>query len=77
MKVAVKLTELYTRTVVLEAENYEEAEEKILKEYERGNLLFHGENSAVDLEMEDDSKNYVEIFGEEEFEKMEESEEFR
>lgn len=76
MKIAVKVTELLTRTVVVEAENYEEAEDKVADAYYNGNLVFHADNSAVDLECENDTKNYIEIFGKEEFKNMDVSEEF-
>lgn len=77
MKIAVKVTELLTRTVVLEANSYEEAENKVADAYyNKGTLWFHADNSAVDLELEDDTKNYIEIFGKEEFEVMEVSKEF-
>lgn len=32
--------------------------------------MFNADNSAVDLEIENDTANYIEIFGENEFQKM-------
>ena len=75
MKYAIKVTELLVRTVVVEAENYLEAEDKVANAYYKGNLQLNADNSAVDLELENDTENYVEIFGEEEFRLMEVSEE--
>ena len=76
MKYAVKLTELLTRTVVVEAEDYLEAEDKVADAYYKGDVQLYADNSAVDLELENDTDNYIEIFGKEEFERMEVSEEF-
>lgn len=70
-KYAVKVTELLTRTVVVEAEDYLNAEDKVAEAYYGGNLQLNGDNSSVDLELENDTENYIEIFGEEEFKAME------
>lgn len=75
MKYAIKVTELLVRTVVVEAEDYLEAEDKVANAYYKGNLQLNADNSAVDLELENDTENYIEIFGEEEFKFMEVSEE--
>lgn len=75
MKYAVKLTEYLVRTVVVEAEDYLEAEDKVADAYYKGNLQLHADNSAVDLELSNDTDNYIEIFGKEEFEAMEVSDE--
>ena len=71
MKYAVKVTEFLVRTVIVEAEDYLEAEDKVANAYYKGDLQLHADNSAVDLELENDTKNYIEIFGEEEFKLME------
>ena len=76
MKYAVKITESLVRTVVVEADSYTEAEDRVADAYYKGNLQLHADNSAVDLELENDNDNYIEIFGKEEFEAMEESEDF-
>ena len=75
MKYAIKVTELLVRTMVVEAEDYLEAEDKVANAYYKGNLQLNADNSAVDLELENDTENYIEIFGEEEFKSMEVSEE--
>lgn len=77
MKIAVKVRETLTRVVVVEAGSYIEAEDKVADAYYKGNLQLHADNSAVDLELENDTDNYIEIFGEEEFYSMEVSEELR
>ena len=76
MKIAVKVREILTRTVVVEAGSYLEAEDIVADAYYNGNLQLHADNSAVDLELENDTENYIEIFGEE-FETMEITEELR
>ena len=76
MKIAVKVRETLTRVVVVEAEDYIEAEDKVSDAYYKGNLQLHADNSAVDLELENDTDNYIEIFGEE-FDTMEVTEELR
>lgn len=75
MKYAIKVTEFLVRTVIVEAEDYLEAEDKVANAYYKGDLQLHADNSAVDLELENDTENYIEIFGEEEFKLMEVSEE--
>lgn len=75
MKIALKVTELLTRTLVVEADTYEEAEDRIVNSHTKGSLMFHADNSAVDLEIENDTDNYIEIFGKDSFEKMEPSRE--
>lgn len=76
MKIAVKVRETLTRVVIVEAEDYMEAEDKVADAYYKGNLQLHADNSAVDLELENDTDNYIEIFGEE-FDTMEVTEELR
>lgn len=70
MKIAVKVTELLTRTVILEADTYDEAEDKVADAFNKGALVLHEDNSAFELQCENDTENYIEIFGKEEFEKM-------
>lgn len=73
MKIAVKVTETLTSTVIVEADNYLEAEEKVKCAYDNCDLILNADNSAVDVEFENDTDNYIEIFGKEEFESMEET----
>ena len=60
-----------SRIVIVEADTIEEAKEKVSKAYYDGDILIHADNSAVDLEIKDDTNNYIDIFGKEEFESME------
>ena len=53
-----------------------EAEDIVADAYYNGNLQLRADNSAVNLELENDTENYIEIFGEE-FETMEITEELR
>lgn len=76
MKIAVNVTELLTRTVIVESDNYEDAKDKVINAYNNGNLVFHADNSTIDLKCKNDTENYIEIFGKDEFEKMDISEEF-
>ena len=68
---AVKITEILTTTVIVEADSYEEAESIAREKYNRGDIMLSADNSAVDVEFSDDTKGYIEIFGLEEFNKME------
>ena len=77
MKYAVKLRETLTRTVIVEAEDYLEAEDKVADAYYRGDIQLHADNSAVDLELDNDTEEQINIFGKEEFESLEVSEELR
>lgn len=73
MKFAVKVTETLTNTVIVEADNYLEAEEKVKNAYDNCDLILNADNSAVDVEFKNDTDNYIELFGKEEFESMEET----
>lgn len=76
MKFAVRVKEVLTRVVVIEASDYLEAEDKITDAYNHGDLQLHDGNSSVDLELENHTDEYHEIFGEN-FESMDVSEEFQ
>ena len=75
MKYAIKVTKLLTRIVVVEADTYDEAEDKIADAFYSGFLGLHEYNSAVDLECENDTEYYIEVFGKDGFEQMEVSQE--
>ena len=75
MKYAIKVREILTRTIIVEADDHLEARDKVEDAYYKGDLQLYADNSAVDLELENDTENYIEIFGEEEFKSMEVSEE--
>lgn len=72
-KYALKISEIYTRTIIVDVEDdqdYLTAEGKCADAYYDGQIMFNADNSAVDLEIENDTENYIEIFGENEFQKM-------
>lgn len=75
MKYAVKVRETLTRVVIVEADDYLEARDKVEDAYYRVDLELNADNSAVDLELENDTDNYIEMFGEEDFQFMEVSDE--
>ena len=57
-KYALKITETYTRTVVVEVEDdqdYLAAADKCADAYYDGTIIFNADNSAVDIEMEDET----------------------
>ncbi len=70
MKFAIKVIETRTGTIVVEAEDYLQAEEKVKDAYDCGNISLDYDNSSIDMEIEDDTANYLDIFGEEEFQKI-------
>ena len=72
-KYAVKITETYTRTLVVEVEDdqdYLAVADKCADAYYDETIILNADNSAVDIEMEDDTDNYIDLFGKEKFEKM-------
>lgn len=72
-KYALKITETYTRTVVVDVkddQDYLRAVDKCADAYYDGKIILNADNSVVDIEIENDTENYLEIFGKEEFEKM-------
>lgn len=72
-KYALKISEIYTRTIIVDVEDdqdYLTAEDKCADAYYDGQIMFNADNSAVDFEIENDTANYIEIFGENEFQKM-------
>lgn len=71
MKYAVKMIERLTRTVVVETDDYTEAEDKVADAYGKGVLWLDADNASIELNLEDDTKNYIEIFGAEGFMKLE------
>lgn len=70
MKFAIRATELLTRTILVEADTYEDAEDIVVDAFNHGKIVFHEDNSAFELNCENDTKEYIEIFGKEVFEQM-------
>ena len=71
MKHAIKMVETLVRTVIVEADDYTEAEDKIADAYNKGSLCLDADNALVELSLEDDTKDYIEIFGEDGVREME------
>ena len=74
MKIAVALIEKRVRTVIVEAENYDEASEKVMDAYDKGDITLNYDNASIEAETKGDTTNYIEIFGEKEFMDMEATE---
>ena len=74
MKVAVALIEKRVRTVIVNAENYDEASEKVMDAYDKGDIDLNYDNASIEAETKDDTANYIKIFGEKEFMDMEATE---
>lgn len=72
MKYAIKVKEILTKTVIVEDDNYVKAQKRVKCAYDNCDLVLNADNSAIDVEFENDTYNYIEIFGEEEFQNMEE-----
>ena len=47
MKFAVRLTELLSRTVIVECDSYEDAEKKVEAAYKSGELILTADNSII------------------------------
>lgn len=71
--IAVKITETLTRTVIVKVnddETYADAEEKACRAYNNCNIILDADTSAIDVNFEDDTENYIEIFGAKDFQLM-------
>ena len=71
MKYAVRVTESLSRTIIVEAESYEQAEAKVKFAYDTSKIMLQANNSTVDVEYEDDTKNCIDMFDEDGFDNME------
>ena len=71
MKYAVRVTESLSRTIIAEAESYEQAEAKVKFAYDTSKIMLQANNSSVDVEYMDDTKNYIDMFDEDGFDNME------
>lgn len=74
MKVAVALIEKRVRTVIVDADDYEEASKKVMDAYDKGDIDLNYDNASIEAETKDDTANYIEIFGEKESMDMEATE---
>ena len=71
MKYAVRVTESLSRTIIVEAESYEQAEAKVRFAYDTSKIMLQANDSTVDVDYEDDTKNYIDMFDEDGFDNME------
>lgn len=63
-KFAVEIIEVLSRTVISEGDTYEEAETKVKRSVKGGSItLNEGGNSHYDFDYKNDTENYIEIFG--------------
>ena len=70
MKYAIQIKESYTRTVIVEASDYNEAVDNVVDAYTKGTITLNADNSSVEIECIDDTQEYLKIFGNDQFEKM-------
>ncbi len=63
MKYAVKIVETLTKVEIVEAEDWLEAQDKVEDAYYNGNIILNADNSAVDMELENDSEFYEKEMG--------------
>ena len=70
MKYAIKITESWSRTVIVEADSYEDGVNKLEMAYEGDEITLTPDNAISELSCENDTENYVDLFGQEEFDNM-------
>ena len=70
MKYAIKITESWSRTVIVEADSYEDGVNKLEMAYEGNKITLTPDNAISELSCENDTENYVDLFGQEEFDNM-------
>ena len=76
MKFAMRITETFTRTVIVEADNYVNAHNAVIDAFNEGKISLNYDNSNDDMIIENDTDNYIEIFGKDVFESLDVSQEF-
>lgn len=76
MKIAIEVTLILKRTVVLEADDYETAVQKVTDAYNQGELLIDPTNASESIECSNETDDCINTFGSKKFEEMEVSEEF-
>ena len=70
MKYAIRITESWSRTVIVEADSYEDGVNKLEMAYEGDEITLTPDNAISELSCENDTENYVDLFGQEEFDNM-------
>ncbi len=61
-KFGVMISEVFTKSVIIEVDSYEEAEEKITKLWEEGKFSLNRDNADVHLELKDDTAYYLNLY---------------
>ena len=70
MKYAIRITESWSRTVIVEADSYEDGVNKLEMAYDDNEITLTPDNAISELSCENDTENYVNLFGQEEFDNM-------
>ena len=70
MKYAIKITESWSRTVIVEADSYDDGVNKLEMAYDDNKITVTPDNAISELSCENDTENYVNLFGQEEFDNM-------
>ena len=71
MKYAIEIKECLTRTIIVEAEDVDAAIEKTKMAYNQNIIEVNYDNASVDVDVNDDTENYIDIFGEETIQEFE------
>lgn len=71
MKYAIEIKECLTRTIIVEAEDVDAAIEKTKMAYDQNIIEVNYDNASVDVDVNDDTENYIDIFGEETIQEFE------
>lgn len=58
MKYAIKITEHLTKVEIVEANSFNKAKEKVVDAYFNEDIILSADNSAVDVDFENDSEFY-------------------
>ena len=74
-KYAIQIQETLTRIVILDADNYEDAEYQVSKAYHDTDIELNADNSNVEVEYSDITDRFIELVGESIFKKLPETEE--
>ena len=70
MKYAIRITESWSRTVIVEADSYDDGVNKLEMAYNDNEITLTPDNTISELSCENDTENYVNLFGQEEFDNM-------
>lgn len=74
MKYAIEVSETLQRTIIVEDENYEKAEQRVRKAYDDEKIILTAENCIVETDFKDETNMVKEMVGEELFNELKEME---